>query len=951
MHQNRRRSANALVAFASAAAAFGIVKASYGDTYTERPSVAGAAETTSFFISSGGGFFQFGDTAAKFQGYGVMDVPTNLSPSIPSGQQISSVGADLTISMYYDLFGNTNSHNPPNPSTLNFYLATDTSTALTGGPLRWESPSDIPGGLNNPGGTGSFAAGTQLYPLGSGIYPGNTTADKTLLTFSLANAFSNPAAATYVQNQLNAGANLRFVITDADNQGGTAEFYGPTTTSTLANGTSLKPLLSFDLTTSLIAQNSSLLYVTSNGNKSANVTLGQQISINGTPTYTVLKGSTVTAPVTLLNNGAVVGGDATVNASLYKITNISKGNASTPGTNPLNAQASTTATVGMSGGDTNVAAGSNISMSVQFQNQSNSSDTPNVTVTSNTVHVVELRFVNTGDSGVGASALGAPSVGKVLVGATVSQSVPIGTTNTDTSGDFSENKLTDLNLLGNAQAQNFNVTDPVSHATVAVIGANTNSMSNQLFNDDHLGSVNAVVHPVVSGTYGDAHTLTIGTSTITFGASFADFVNTATSTTIIGSGLTGEVDDARSYVQWQGYQVAAVSGNTGAILLPGQNATLSNATSNDNIVTSGTVSVNQGLRANAYVSSITFNQGGWGQSGFTPVTLNPDGTAASGTVLTANATNSSATLSFDPTNKINGTYGASMTVGLENEQDVQGTAANDVAPQVFSLQATVNSNPPVQSGNYTLDGGTLTAPATNLTGNFTQTGGTSTFAGITGSGTVSVTGGTLQLTPSSGLTAVSSLSVSGNGSLDIGNNHIIINYGSGPDPVASIAADLAQGYNGGAWSGAGGIFSSAVATNPGYAVGYADSADPGNPAGLASGTMEIAFTLLGDANLDDAVNGVDFGILAANFNKGVSGWDKGDFNYDAAVNGVDFGALAANFNKGASAASGGATAADWQALDEFAAANGLLADVPEPASMGLLAAGAAGLLARRRKRS
>jgi autotransporter-associated beta strand protein len=203
-------------------------------------------------------------------------------------------------------------------------------------------------------------------------------------------------------------------------------------------------------------------------------------------------------------------------------------------------------------------------------------------------------------------------------------------------------------------------------------------------------------------------------------------------------------------------------------------------------------------------------------------------------------------------------------------------------------------------------------------------------------------GAKVKLAISTGLATLSSLSITTNGIFDIGNNHFIINYGAN-DPIASITALLVTGFNGGAWNGAGGITSSAIASNPAYGIGYADSADAGNPAGLASGQIEVAFTLLGDANLDKTVNGVDFGILAANFNKGITGWDKGDFNYDNAVNGVDFGDLAANFNKGA------ASASDMAALDAFAAANGLLADVPEPASIGLAAIGSGLLLARRRR--
>ena len=244
-----------------------------------------------------------------------------------------------------------------------------------------------------------------------------------------------------------------------------------------------------------------------------------------------------------------------------------------------------------------------------------------------------------------------------------------------------------------------------------------------------------------------------------------------------------------------------------------------------------------------------------------------------------------------------------------------------------------------------------------LAGSDNYTGGTTVSgtlivtaaAALPASGALAIQpGGKLKLAAGIGGVNIQSLSVAGSGALDIANNHILINYGSGADPIASIAAWIASGYAGGAWNGTG-IMSTNAQTNSGsYGIGYADSADPGNPANLAGGTIEIMYTLLGDANLDGKVNGTDFNLMAANFNQAVTnGWDKGDFNYDNKVNGSDFVLLANNFNQFASQSA--VSAADWAALDSFAAANGIsLANVPEPALARIVLLAALPLLLGRR---
>jgi hypothetical protein len=242
------------------------------------------------------------------------------------------------------------------------------------------------------------------------------------------------------------------------------------------------------------------------------------------------------------------------------------------------------------------------------------------------------------------------------------------------------------------------------------------------------------------------------------------------------------------------------------------------------------------------------------------------------------------------------------------------------------------------SGSVILGGSNSFQGGVSVTGNLSVTAA----AALPSAGGLTIQNGAkAALTSGIGAVTVTSLAIAGSGSLDLANNHLLINYGSGGDPIASIAAYIKSGYAGGKWNGSG-IFSSPAAGNAKYGIGYADGKD-NVVAGLVSGQIEVKYTLLGDANLDGAVNGADFAILAANFNKAVSGWDQGDFDFSGTVNGADFALLAANFNQGSN---GAVSAADAAAIAAFVGTNGLTADLPEPVSGAILASGVVAMMFR-----
>jgi autotransporter-associated beta strand protein len=260
---------------------------------------------------------------------------------------------------------------------------------------------------------------------------------------------------------------------------------------------------------------------------------------------------------------------------------------------------------------------------------------------------------------------------------------------------------------------------------------------------------------------------------------------------------------------------------------------------------------------------------------------------------------------------------SNTTIAVEQLGNVFTISGNISGVGGITLAATsaLNAGTVVLSGSNSYGGGTTVDSGTLVIG----------ANGALPNGNVAIGGGVLKLGASTGLAQMTGLTIGGGGVLDIGNNHALISY-AGVSPISTIAGYIASGYNDGAWNGAG--IESSVA-NSNYGVGYADGAD-GVVAGLASGQIEVAYALYGDANLDGVVSGDDFNIMVSNWDKRVKGWDQGDFNYDGVVDGDDFTMLVQNLGKHANGADIVLPAGDFAALDAFAAANGLLADVPEP---------------------
>ncbi len=393
----------------------------------------------------------------------------------------------------------------------------------------------------------------------------------------------------------------------------------------------------------------------------------------------------------------------------------------------------------------------------------------------------------------------------------------------------------------------------------------------------------------------------------------------STSSTTIGSGSTNNgninVTGAGSIT------IGAVTGFGTLVVGDGTHATtLQLSTTGGSITSQSSFTVNANSTLDVYndaASVTTFgnsntNDGTIDFSGAGATSVGAIGGTGTFTV-DANATlnlctNSTSTTSIGSGNTNNGTlsvtgYGSASLAGINGTGTLvvgDGTFSTDTlqlstTSSSTSTQSSVTVNASAALNIYTDSTSTTTigsGSTNNGTLDVTGTGAT-TIGGVNGTGSLVIGDGThstlLQLSHESGASSVGSLTINSGSALDITNNHLFIDYGSGSDPMSTIYSYLKSGYNNGNWNGPGIISSAAQSLTGGhhYGIGFSDGKD-NVVSGLSSGQIELKYTLLGDANLDGTVNGSDFSILSANYGLGDTNWDQGNFLYTSSVNGSDW---------------------------------------------------------------
>jgi hypothetical protein len=326
----------------------------------------------------------------------------------------------------------------------------------------------------------------------------------------------------------------------------------------------------------------------------------------------------------------------------------------------------------------------------------------------------------------------------------------------------------------------------------------------------------------------------------------------------------------------------------------------------------------------------------------------------SGTTNYTIGSNNGSTLTFDNTGGAS-PGNASITSARGNHTisaRVITTASNlDLAVAAGSVTL---SNGIGGTGNVNLTGpGTvILRGTTDTTGPLTvhagKLGGYGTITGavVAGTGAHTIAPSAGLTGPTSGTMTAGSLTTNGNTTLSFnlvtpgvsdlinvtGANALVVGPGTRID-VASTP------------TGAGSLGYYKILQFVGAAPSLADFVLPATANGIAytldstinPGFITLHRGFLGDANDDGSVNFADFVQMSNHYGEANAGWAGGDLNGDGVTSFADFVVLSNNYGQTVGASSFSADAA-------FGAATG----VPEPATLGVLALGAMGLLGRRR---
>ncbi|HQY87645.1 MAG TPA: hypothetical protein PK402_03240 [Tepidisphaeraceae bacterium] len=209
----------------------------------------------------------------------------------------------------------------------------------------------------------------------------------------------------------------------------------------------------------------------------------------------------------------------------------------------------------------------------------------------------------------------------------------------------------------------------------------------------------------------------------------------------------------------------------------------------------------------------------------------------------------------------------------------------------------------ITEGNVILEVGS-TAKSMSGNGSLTISAGTTLTAPSITQGTVNVVG-LLTLDGSNARTTFKNLTLTGNGSVDIGRNALVIDY-DGVSPLTTLQPKLISGRNNGAWNGIG-IRSSNAASDSSTSIGFGEATAIGSPAMYMNANLDqtsliFRHTNIGDANLSHNVDFSDLLIVAQNYGLSGRSWTQGnfDFSVDGLVSFNDLLGLAQNYGESAS---------------------------------------------------